>query len=132
MTAGMAAPQFNKLTPNLIVDRIEECLDFWVGRLGFQKLTEVPDGDRLGFVILQLGSVELMLQSRASLEKDVEPLARAAYQTVLFCEVSKLAPLRKALEGYPEVIPERTTFYGTREIVVKDPVGNVVVLAEHV
>lgn len=126
MTSGM-----NKLTPNLIVESIEECLEFWVGRLGFEKLTEVPDGERLGFVILRRGKVELMLQSKASLSKDVAPLAQAAYQSVLYCEVPKLAAVRKALEGWPLVVPERTTFYGARELIVKDPAGNVVFLAEH-
>jgi catechol 2,3-dioxygenase-like lactoylglutathione lyase family enzyme len=126
MTAGM-----NKLTPNLIVDSIEECLTFWVGRLGFEKQTEVPDGERLGFVILRRGKVELMLQSTASLCKDVVPAAQAAYRTVVYCEVPKLAPLRQALEGWPLVVPERTTFYGARELIVKDPAGNLVFLAEH-
>jgi uncharacterized glyoxalase superfamily protein PhnB len=126
----MATPTLNELTPNLIVDSIEECLDFWVGKLGFEKTTEVPEGDRLGFVILQRGSIELMLQSRASLQKDMAPLAQGTYQTLLYCEVAALAPLRKALRGYPEVMPERTTFYGAREIAVKDPAGNFVVLAE--
>jgi uncharacterized glyoxalase superfamily protein PhnB len=130
MSPSMAT--LKKLTPNLIVDSIEECLEFWVNRLGFEKITEVPDGDRLGFVILQLGKLELMLQSQASLQKDVAPLAEASYRTVLYCEVPALAPLRKAFESYPRVIPERTTFYGTREIVVRDPAGNVVVFSEHV
>jgi len=129
MNQGMMAVQ--KLTPNLIVDSIEECLEFWVERLGFEKITEVPDGERLGFVILQLGKLELMLQSKASLRKDVAPLAEGSYRTVLYCEVPKLAPLRKALEGYPEVVPERTTFYGARELIVRDPAGNVVFFAEH-
>jgi catechol 2,3-dioxygenase-like lactoylglutathione lyase family enzyme len=131
MKQSMSTPTVKKLTPNLIVDSIEECLEFWVGRLGFEKTTEVPDGKQLGFVILQRGKVELMLQSRASLKKDVAPLADAKYQTVVYCEVPALAPLRKALEGYPEVVPERTTFYGAREIIVRDPAGNVVFLAEH-
>jgi len=127
----MTAPVLKKLTPNLIVDSIEESLPFWVDRLGFERVTEVPDGKQLGFVILQRGKVELMLQSRASLRKDVPALAQVAYQTVLYIEVPKLAPLRKALEGYPEVVPERTTFYGTREIIVRDPAGNAVFFSEH-
>ena len=127
----MATPTLNKLTPNLIVDSIEECLEFWIDRLGFEKTTEVPDGKRLGFVILQRGKVELMLQSRASLKKDVAPLAESKYQTMIYCEVPSLEPVRKALQGYPEVVPERTTFYGAREIIVRDPAGNAVFLAEH-
>ena len=91
----------------------------------------MPEGERLGFVILRRGKVELMLQSKASLAKDVAPLAQAAYQSVFYCEVPKLAAVRQALEGWPLVVPERTTFYGARELIVKDPAGNVVCLAEH-
>ena len=42
-----------KLTPDLIVPRIETCLPFWMDRLGFEKLDEVPEGNELGFVILK-------------------------------------------------------------------------------
>ncbi|MEY4545316.1 MAG: hypothetical protein RL685_1511 [Pseudomonadota bacterium] len=122
----------NKITPNLMVDSIESCLEFWIGRLGFEQVTEVMEGERLGFVILKRGAVQLMLQSRASMKKDVEPLAAAQYLSMLYCEVSDLAPLRKALQGWPEVVPERTTFYGTRELIVKDPVGNVICFSQHV
>ena len=36
----------NKLTPNLIVDSIESCLEFWSGRLGFEQVTEFAEFDR--------------------------------------------------------------------------------------
>ena len=120
-----------KLTPNLIVPSIEDCLPFWVGRLGFEKTVEVPDGDRLGFVILHRGAVELMLQSAASLAKDVAPLAEGAHRAVLYLEVEDLAPIRAALEGWPEVVPERSTPYGAREIIVRDQAGNAVFFAAH-
>jgi uncharacterized glyoxalase superfamily protein PhnB len=121
----------NKLTPNLIVDRIEDSLPFWVERLKFEKLVEVPHQDRLGFVILKRGATELMLQSRASLREDVPEIAEGPRQAVLYCEVADLAPIRKALEGWPRVAPERTTFYGAREIIVRDPAGNVVFFSAH-
>lgn len=120
-----------KLTPNLIVDRIEDCLPFWVDRLGFAKTVEVPHESALGFVILKRGDVELMLQSRASLRGDVPALAEDAYRVVLYLEVDDLAPIREALDGWPKVVPERTTFYGAKEIIVKDPAGNAVFFAAH-
>jgi catechol 2,3-dioxygenase-like lactoylglutathione lyase family enzyme len=120
-----------KLTPNLIVDSIEEGLRFWVDRLGFQKVVEVPEGDRLGFVILKRGDLEVMLQSRSSLQKDVPAIAEGAHRAVLYFEVDDLGPIRKALEGWPRTVPERTTFYGAREIIVKDPGGHVVFFAAH-
>ncbi len=59
-----------KLTPVYVVERIEPCLDFWVGRLGFEKVVEIPEGNALGFVILTRGHVEIMYQSLASVAKD--------------------------------------------------------------
>jgi hypothetical protein len=121
----------NKLTPNLIVERIEDQLPFWVERLGFEKTVEVPDGKQLGFVILKRGALELMLQSRASLHQDVEPIAAGPHRSVLYFDVKDLAPIRKALQGWPPVVPERTTPYGAHEIIVRDPAGNVVFFAAH-
>jgi catechol 2,3-dioxygenase-like lactoylglutathione lyase family enzyme len=120
-----------KITANLIVASIEENLPFWVDRLGFSKTVEVPHENRLGFVILKRGDLELMLQSRPSLEKDVPPAAEGPHRAVLYIEVPDLAPLRKALEGWPTVVPERTTFYGARELIVRDPAGNFVFFSAH-
>ena len=58
-----------KITTVLYMDAIEPALAFWVDRLGFTKAVEVPEGDRLGFVILHHGSSELMLQTRESVNK---------------------------------------------------------------
>ena len=115
-----------QITTNLIVDAIEECLPFWVDRLGFDKTVEVPEGDRLGFVILKHGAVEVMLQSRASMEKDIPPVAEGPHRSFLYVHLGDLAAILTALSGWPLVVPERTTFYGAREIIVRDPAGNVV------
>ena|SRR5688572_33187746 len=120
-----------RLTPNLIVDDIEACLPFWVDRLGFEKTVEVPHENRLGFVILKRGELELMLQSQASLALDIPPLAGGAQRSMLYIGVAELDPIRSALEDWPKVIPERTTFYGAREIIVLDPAGNGVCFGAH-
>jgi uncharacterized glyoxalase superfamily protein PhnB len=120
-----------KLTPNLIVEKIENNLPFWIDRLGFEKTAEVPEGKSLGFVILQRDGVEVMLQSRASLAKDVPAISDGSYRSVLYIEVADLAPIRKALKGWPPTAPERTTFYGAREIIVRDPEGNPVFFSQH-
>lgn len=123
----MAAVQ--RITCNLIVEDIETCLPFWVERLGFQKVAEVPHEDRLGFVILVDGELQLMLQTRASLASDVPAAAVGPFRSSLYLHVEDLAPIRAALSGWPLLIPERTTFYGAREIIVVDPAGNVVTFA---
>ena len=117
------------IVSNLVVSSIEDCLPFYVERLGFEKTVDVPHGDKLGFVILKRGTIELMLQSRASVADDIAPLAGDSFRAALYIEVDQLAPIRQALDGWPLVVPERTTFYGTREIIVRDPAGNVVCFA---
>jgi len=44
-----------KITPMIYAPAIEPELKFWVDQLGFTKTVEVPDGDKLGFVILMKG-----------------------------------------------------------------------------
>ena len=121
-----------KLTPVLFVAEIEPCVKFWTGRLGFQKTVEVPEGNKLGFVILVKDNVELMYQSYASVDKDVPAMAQLARKgpTFLYIEVDNLDAIKSAVRGSDVVIPERTTFYGAREIGIRDPAGHVLTFAQ--
>jgi len=121
-----------KITPVLYADELEACVEFWTARFGFQKTVEVPDGNRLGFVILQNGNLELMYQSFASARKDAPKIAGEIEggRTFLYLEVEKLEPFIAATKDANVVLPVRTTFYGATEIGVKDPAGHVVVFAE--
>jgi uncharacterized glyoxalase superfamily protein PhnB len=119
-----------KLTPVVYVEEIEPVLSFWTDRLGFQITAEVPEGDRLGFVILQNGEVEVMYQTRESVLKDLPQLANSPMRgTFLFLQVDDLDAIERALEGIEQVVPRRTTFYGADEIIVREPAGNVVTFA---
>jgi uncharacterized glyoxalase superfamily protein PhnB len=124
-----------KLTPVFVVERIEPCLEFWVGRLGFEKTMEIPEGDSLGFVILSRGNVEIMYQSRASLKKDMPALAEPPTgdpaHMVIYIEVSDIADVERRLAGWSIVVPKRTTFYGATEIGVREPAGNLIVFAQY-
>jgi uncharacterized glyoxalase superfamily protein PhnB len=121
-----------KITPVLFAEEIEPCLTFWVERMGFTKTVGVPDGDKLGFAMLQKGSVELMYQSYASADKDVPALAAVVRSgpTFLYVEVENLDEVIAVLAGTEVVIPVRTTFYGAREIGVRDPAGHLVTFAQ--
>jgi uncharacterized glyoxalase superfamily protein PhnB len=130
----MSSSEMRKLSPLLTVEAIEPCLPFWVERLGFAKTVEVPDGSALGFVILAKDGVEIMYQSRASVEKDIPALAKGASGGMpamgLFIEVGDIDAVEQALAGIEPVIPRRRTFYGMDEVVVRDPGGYVVVFAQ--
>jgi hypothetical protein len=121
-----------KVTPIRIVDRIEPCLPFWCGALGYEKRAEVPHEGALGFVLLENAAGEIMLQTRASIEVDLPAVAARAPGTVLFVEVKSLAEARDAVKGAEVLLVERTTFYGMREMVVADPAGTILVFAEKV
>jgi uncharacterized glyoxalase superfamily protein PhnB len=133
-TPNAAASTVKKLTPVLVVDEIEPCLAFWTERLGFAKTVEVPEGDVLGFVILKKDDVEVMYQTRASVEKDAPTTLppKGIPSTGLFIEVSDVGAIERALRGLDIVLPRRTTFYGMDEIGVREPGGSVVVFAQPV
>jgi hypothetical protein len=134
MTATPSTSAMNKLTPVLVVDEIEPCLPFWIDRLGFEKTAEVPEGSRLGFVILRKDGVEVMYQSRESVEKDVPALLpeRGGHRIGLFIEVSDVGAVERALGGFEVIVPRRRTFYGMDEVGVREPGGNPVIFAQPV
>jgi len=124
-------PTMKKLTPILLVDAIEPMLPFWTERLGFEKTAEVPEGDRLGFVILAKDGVEVMYQTRESVDRDVPSLRDTpARGTMLFIEVESIDAVENALKGIEIVVPRRKTFYGSDELFVREPGGNVVGFAQ--
>jgi len=115
-----------KLTPILFVEKIEPVLPFWTEHLGFLKTVEVPEGRGLGFVILQQGQVEVMYQTYASADQDMPAIAADVRRgpTFLYIEVENLDALKPALQSCEVYMPERQTFYGAREIGVRDPAGH--------
>jgi uncharacterized glyoxalase superfamily protein PhnB len=120
-----------KITAVLLADRIEPCVKFWVERLGFEKTIDVPEGDHLAFAALQKGSIELMYQTYSSVEADDHSYkAFAKGPTFLYVEVENLDETIRAVNGAEVVMPVRTTFYGAKEIGVKDPAGHIVTFAQ--
>ncbi|HWY54780.1 MAG TPA: VOC family protein [Terriglobales bacterium] len=121
-----------KITPVLFAKEIEPCLKFWIERLGFEKTIDVPNGDKLAFAILRKGAVELMYQTYASAEKDVSAVSPEVRKgpSFLYVEVENLDEVVPAMKGAEVVMPVRTTFYGAKEIGVKDPANHIVTFAQ--
>jgi uncharacterized glyoxalase superfamily protein PhnB len=122
--------QLQSITPILIVAEIEPCLDFWT-RLGFQKIAEVPHGDKLGFVMFNVNGMNLMLQTEASADADVVNLAPRKGGGVVYVNVSSIDAIEKLIDPSLIVMPRRETFYGATEIWVREPGGNLVGFAQH-
>ncbi len=126
-----------KMTPVLIVERIEPSIELWVDRLGFEKTLEVPEGDHLGFAAFARGAIEIMYQTRESVETEIRTadlpkalLPAEGSRTTLFCEVSDLKAIREKLQGLDILLPYRKTPYGAEELWMREPGGHIVGFAE--
>jgi uncharacterized glyoxalase superfamily protein PhnB len=122
-----------KVTPVLIVDRIEPLLPLW-DALGFARAAEVPHGDALGFVILTRDGVEIMYQTFDSVRGDEARVldgARAIGASAVFIEVDDREAIAALIPGGTEIIvASRETFYGSKETVIRDAAGNVITFAQ--
>jgi uncharacterized glyoxalase superfamily protein PhnB len=126
-------PALKQLTPVLIVEAVEPCLKFGVDRLGFAITNQVPGPDgKLIFASVQLGPVEVMYQTRASVVDEQPGVAKdlMGHSVALFITVEDLDTVARSLDGAPVVKPRHKTFYGSTEIYVREPGGNTVGFAE--
>ncbi len=125
--------ELKQLTPVLIVETVEPCVKFWVDRLGFAVTNQVPGPDgKMLFASVQLGPVEIMYQTRASVVDEQPGSAKdlMGHSVALFITVENLDTVAKSLDGAPVVKPRHKTFYGSTEIYVREPGGNTVGFAE--
>lgn len=122
-------------TPILVVEAIEPSLELWVDRLGFVKTAEVPEGDHLGFVILSADAGDVMYQTRASIDHEVdeqglpEAMRAAPGGGVLYFKVDDLDDVRRRVTGTAGVeivVAHRETFYGSTELWLREPGGNLI------
>jgi Glyoxalase/Bleomycin resistance protein/Dioxygenase superfamily len=123
--------KMKRITAVLFVKEIEPVLPFWVDKLGFTKAVEVPHGNKIGFVALQKENTEVMYQSYASLADDMPLIAETRKgPTFLYIEVDNLDAVLNALKDNKIVQPERTAFYGMREVGFQEPGGHYVTFAQ--
>lgn len=131
--AATIAPALNRLTPILIVDAVEPCIRFWADRFGFTAENQVPGPDgRLVFASVRRDAIEIMYQTRESVIADSPAQAPdlVGHSTALFFTVPELSAIEAAIGDAPIVKPRHETFYGSTELYVREPGGNVVGFAQ--
>lgn len=134
---------YRKITTNLMVDNVNETLDFYERILGFGMVMGVPEDSReivanrdantpLDFAVVKRDEVELMFQSRKSLSREIPPFA---YQPLggsltLYIEVSNAAELYENVKDKVTILKDlHTTFYGMQEFYIRDGNGYVLTFA---
>ena len=135
---------FQTLTPNLTVEDVNACADFYLNTLGFEllvavplngteSLSEIPPDRAVGFAMLKRDDVVVMLQSRASLEEDLPELAQTKIGSSisLYIKITALEDLYEAVRDKAKVVvTPRETFYGMREFAIEDPNGYLLIFAQ--
>jgi lactoylglutathione lyase len=134
---------YKKITANIIVSNVNENLDFYEKILGFSLVMALPEGSQqvitvrdtitpLGFAIIRRDEVELMLQSRKSLDKELPSLAGSPIGTsfTLYIQVDDIEALYRGIKDNAAIIEDlHTTFYGAREFFIRDSGGHVLTFA---
>jgi uncharacterized glyoxalase superfamily protein PhnB len=133
MSNAPAHPTVRQITPVIVVDQVEPCIAFWTDRLGFTLENQVPGPEGgLVFASARQGAVEVMYQTRASVVADLPQLSGTfdGHAISLFVAVDSLDAVERAMAGVEVVKPRHTTFYGSQEVYVREPGGNVVGFAQ--
>lgn len=118
-----------KLTPVLLANDVEACIAFWEN-FGLEATIRVPGPDGLSFAGLAQGGIEIMYQSFESAVADSPSAVEGINRSMLYFEVRSLDTVLPIAKQYEIVVAERTTAYGSREIYIRDPAGNVIGFAE--
>lgn len=128
----MSKPVCRKATSVLCMEAIEPSLVFWRDRLGLVVTAEVPGPQGLQFASLGNEHIEIMLQAAASIQDDAHSnISWRGDRSYVFIEVEDIDAVVEAMAGSDVAKPRHETFYGTVEIVYREPGGHFVTFAQH-
>lgn len=126
---------FESLSPNVIVDDVNNAVDYYTTHLGFRLQASVPETGTFNWAMVQRDGVVMMFQSLESLQEDLPGLninAKGSLGT-FFIKVKGIEDLYNAVKGKVGIADDmRTTFYGMKEFTVRDLNGYFLTFAEEV
>jgi uncharacterized glyoxalase superfamily protein PhnB len=123
----------NKLTPNLMVEDVNQTIQFYRDILAFEVLATVPQEGTFAWAMLKRDNVEIMFQQRTSLTEEIPVFSGRAIggSLTFYIDVDDIQGLYEALQGKAKVVQEmHTTFYGAQEFGIEDCNGYVLVFAQ--
>lgn len=134
---------YKKLTTNMMVENVNQTIDFYSDVLGFEFVMGVPEnsqdtvferqeGQELGFAMVKCGNVEMMFQAKTSMVDEIPGFSNTNIGASLtfYIEVDNVEEFHKKLHGKVEIIRDmQTTFYGMREFYIRDCNGYILTFA---
>jgi len=125
---------FKSITPNLMVESVDETVEFYCGILGFSIMASVPESNgKLLFAILVKDSLSIMAQERKSLIEEYPVLSDCKVQPsgTLYITIDNFIEFYEQLRGKCNVLCDvHTTSYGAKEFAIRDNNGYVLTFAE--
>jgi uncharacterized glyoxalase superfamily protein PhnB len=132
------------LTPNLMTEDVNQSVIFYRDRLGFRYLMGLlSEGDAMAqdfdpdktlqWAMLERDGAQVMFQLRDSMAREYAEMNNVAIgsSATFYLEVPDLDNLISGLgNGIETVLPDHTTFYGMRELWIRDNNGYLLALAE--
>jgi len=126
--------KLNSLTPNLMVNDVEETIEYYTDVLGFTLLRTVPEKGKLDWAMVKCNDVVIMFQSTSSLKSSLPRLQgeKPGGGLTFYIKVDGVAELHDQLfDNEAEIISElESTFYDTLEFSIVDVNGYVLTFSE--
>jgi uncharacterized glyoxalase superfamily protein PhnB len=125
--------QMKNLTPNLMVEDVNQTVDFYKNQLGFDLIATVPETGHFNWAMMKQGGVEMQFQQRASLTEEItvlkdKPIGGAL---TLYIGVEGIEELHERLKSNVTIVQAmHSTFYGTQEFAIQDINGFIISFAE--
>jgi uncharacterized glyoxalase superfamily protein PhnB len=121
------------LTPNVLVTSVNETVNWYKENLAFQLIMSVPEEGKMDWAMVQRDEVALMFQTRESLTEDSGLFADIPIggSMSFFTKMTGLDELHELIVDKSAIVKEPyITFYGMKEMMVKDCNGYYFTFAE--
>jgi uncharacterized glyoxalase superfamily protein PhnB len=131
----MSNVKFHSLAPNVIVDDVNQAVDYYKGNLGFTLIVSVPETGQLNWAMVMRDGVTMMFQSLPSIQEDLPTLkiTQKGSLGTFFIEMEGIEALYNEVSAKVKIASAmRTTFYGKKEFTIEDLNGYFITFAEEV
>lgn len=131
----MSKPVLESLTPNVIVDDVNQTVEYYTKFLGFALIASVPETGSFNWAMVMRDGVSLMFQSLHSLKEDMPSLQidKKGSLGTFFVKMKGIEQLHSELLGKVDIASEmRVTFYGMKEFTIRDLNGYFITFAEEI
>lgn len=121
------------LTPNIMVNNVNETVDYYHNLLDFELIMSVPEKGNFEWAMMKNGGATIMFQEKGSLAKEIKELQNKPLGATmnLYIQIKNIDALYQKLKQSERIIKDiDVTFYGTKEFTVEDLNGYILTFAE--